>query len=70
MAPALCAQNAALGRTALPIAEPSYPPTKELDFRKATAPPRFEVKAPDGAPNVLVILLDNLDSALPSRSAA
>lgn len=28
--------------------------------RKATPPPRFEVKAPQGAPNLLVILLDNL----------
>ncbi len=47
-------------RTVLPLAEPSYPPITELDVRKATPPPRFEVKAPDGAPNVLVILLDNL----------
>jgi arylsulfatase A-like enzyme len=47
-------------RTALPLAEPSYPPITEIDVRKATPPPRFEVKAPDGAPNVLVILLDNL----------
>jgi arylsulfatase A-like enzyme len=47
-------------RTVLPIAEPTYPPITELDVRKATPPPRFEVKAPPGAPNVLVILLDNL----------
>jgi arylsulfatase A-like enzyme len=43
-----------------PLAEPSYPPITELDVRKATPSLRFEVKAPDGAPNVLVILLDNL----------
>ena len=47
-------------RTVLPVAEPSYPPITELDARKAKAPPRFEVKAPKGAPNVVVILLDNL----------
>jgi arylsulfatase len=47
-------------RTVLPLAEPTYPPISELDVRKATPPPRFEVKAPPGAPNVLVILLDNL----------
>jgi arylsulfatase A-like enzyme len=47
-------------RTVLPLAEPTYPPITELDVRKATPPPRFEVKAPQGAPNVLVILLDNL----------
>ncbi len=47
-------------RTVLPLAEPTYPPITELDARKATPPPRFEVKAPQGAPNVLLILLDNL----------
>jgi arylsulfatase A-like enzyme len=54
------AQATAPDRTVLPLAEPTYPPITELDVRKATAPPRFEVKAPPGAPNVLVILLDNL----------
>jgi arylsulfatase A-like enzyme len=54
------AQDTPVDRTTLPLAEPSYPPITELDVRKATPPPRFEVKAPDGAPNVLVILLDNL----------
>src|ERR1700722_19660423 len=53
------------GRTVLPLAEPTYPPVTELDVRKATPPPRFEVKAPDGAPNVLVILLDNLGFGAP-----
>jgi arylsulfatase A-like enzyme len=54
------AQGAPGDRTVLPLAEPTYPPITELDVRKATPPPRFEVKAPEGAPNVLVILLDNL----------
>jgi arylsulfatase A-like enzyme len=53
-------QAAPMDRTVLPLAEPTYPPITELDVRKATPPPRFEVKAPPGAPNVLVILLDNL----------
>jgi len=44
----------------LPLVRPTYPPITEIDARKATPPPRFEVKAPSGAPNVLVILLDNL----------
>ncbi len=47
-------------RTVLPIKEPTYPPITEIDVRKATPPPLFQVKAPAGAPNVLVILLDNL----------
>ncbi len=53
-------RNDPLNRSALPIPEPYYPPITEIDVRKAKAPPRFEVKPPPGAPNVLLILLDNL----------
>ena len=53
-------ENGKLDRSALPIPEPHYPPITEIDVRKAKPPPRFEVKPPEGAPNVLVILLDNL----------
>ena len=52
-----------LDRTNLPIAEPKIPPSKVLDVRKAKAPPRFEVKAPKGAPNVLLVLLDDVGFA-------
>ncbi|WP_340123788.1 arylsulfatase [Methylobacter svalbardensis] len=52
-----------LDRTVLPLAEPKIPTTKELDVRNAKAPPRFEVKAPNGAPNVLLVLLDDLGFA-------
>jgi arylsulfatase len=31
-----------------------------MDARKATPPPRFEVKAPAGAPNVVIVLIDDL----------
>ena len=48
-----------LDRTVLPVPEPVPAPITELDARKATPPPRFQVKAPQGAPNVVVILLDN-----------
>jgi arylsulfatase len=44
-------------RTVLPLQEPNYPKQTELDARKATPPPRFEVKAPQGAPNVLIVLI-------------
>ena len=57
---------AAMDRTVLPIAEPSYPAIAELDARKATPPPRFEVKAPAGAPNVLVVLIDDMGFGIPS----
>ena len=54
------AQDTPVDRTVLPLTRPTYPPITEIDARKATPPPRFEMKPPDGAPNVLVILLDNL----------
>jgi arylsulfatase A-like enzyme len=47
-------------RTVLPIPEPTHPHITELDARNVKAPPRFEVKAPANAPNVLVILIDDM----------
>src|SRR5712691_7172870 len=49
-----------LDRTVLPIREPQYPPITELDARNAKAPPRFEIKAPAAAPNVVIVLLDDI----------
>jgi arylsulfatase A-like enzyme len=49
-----------IDRTVLPIHEPIRKVYTELDVRDATAPPRFEVKAPKGAPNVVVILIDDM----------
>ena len=50
-------------RSVLPITEPLRETTSTLDVRKANPPPRFEVKAPEGAPNVLLVLLDDLGFA-------
>jgi len=47
-------------RTVLPIPEPAHKPITELDARKAKAPPRFEVTAPKGAPNVVIVLIDDI----------
>src|SRR5246127_4848633 len=49
-----------INRTLLPVPEPQPPTITELDARNAKAPPRFEVKAPKGAPNVVVVLLDDI----------
>jgi len=49
-----------LDRTVLPIPEPNFAPITELDVRNAKAPPRFEVKAPAIAPNVLIVLIDDM----------
>ena len=49
-----------LDRTSLPIKEPKRQTYTELDARNVTAPARFEVKAPKGAPNVVVVLIDDM----------
>jgi len=53
----------ALDRTVLPIPEPTPPECTELDVRNVKPPPRFEVKAPEAAPNVLLVLVDDLGFA-------
>jgi len=47
-------------RKVLPLVAPVTPTITEMDARKATPPPRFEVKAPQGAPNVLIVLIDDI----------
>lgn len=47
-------------RTVLPIKEPIYPAITELDARKATAPERFNLKPPAKAPNVVIVLIDDI----------
>lgn len=49
----------AIDRSRLPIPEPTPPSYTELDARNARPPARFEVKAPAGAPNVVIVLLDD-----------
>lgn len=49
-----------IDRTVLPIAEPKYPASEVFNARNATPPPRFEVKAPAGAPNVIIVLIDDM----------
>lgn len=59
----LATAQTAMDRTTLPIPEPKYPTIKELDVRNAKAPSRFEVKAPANAPNVIIVLIDDLGFA-------
>jgi arylsulfatase A-like enzyme len=49
-----------LDRTVLPIAQPKRPTYTELDVRNAKPPAHFEVKAPQGAPNIVIVLIDDL----------
>ncbi|WP_091682916.1 arylsulfatase [Methylocapsa palsarum] len=56
----LTAQEIPLDRTELPIRQPVYPPVTELDARKVKPPPFFQIKAPPSAPNVLIVLIDDM----------
>lgn len=50
-----------IDRTVLPVQFPQQPPITEMyakDVKKI--PPRQEVKAPKGAPNVMIVLIDDL----------
>jgi arylsulfatase len=47
-------------RTVLPLPEGMRPSYTEIDARKAKMPARSDVKAPKGAPNVVIILIDDL----------
>jgi arylsulfatase A-like enzyme len=49
-----------IDRTVLPVPEPQSPTITELDARNAKTPPRFAVKAPKDAPNVVIVLLDDI----------
>lgn len=49
-----------LDRTVLPIPQPEHPAITELDARNAKAPAGFQITAPKGAPNVVVVLLDDI----------
>lgn len=59
------AQEVQLDRSVLPVPEPARPPITEIDARDAQVPPRFEVKAPAGAPNVVIVLIDDLGFGVP-----
>ena len=50
----LKAQNQ-INREILPIVEPEAKTYTELDVRNTTPPQRFEVKAPEKAPNVVIV---------------
>ena len=63
---AFAAESAPLDRTVLPIQEPLRPVYSEIDARKVTMPPRFEVKAPEGAPNVVLVLIDDMGFGVPT----
>jgi arylsulfatase len=55
-----------INRQLLPVVNPEVTPITEIDARKAAVPPRFEVQAPQGAPNVVIVLIDDMGFGQPS----
>jgi arylsulfatase len=51
---------ATLDRTVLPVQVPQPAPITELDARDVAPPTPFVVRAPEGAPNVVIVLIDDL----------
>ena len=49
-----------LDRTVLPIQPPKQKQITEMDARNVEKPASFEIKAPDNAPNVVVVLIDDI----------
>ncbi len=54
-----------LDRSVLPVIEPTRPLYSEINARNVKVPPRFEVKAPAGAPNVVIVLIDDMGFGVP-----
>ena len=52
--------DGSLDRTILPILPLHSEPVTELDARNVTAPEPFVVKPPEGAPNVVIVLIDDI----------
>ena len=64
--PSVVSGQTTFDRTELPIREPKRPLYRELDVRDVKPPPRFEIKAPENAPNVVIILIDDMGFGAPS----
>jgi len=60
------AQDPKVGREILPIPDRPYNGPVPFDARNATAPPQPTLSAPQGAPNVVIVLLDDMGFGIPS----
>jgi len=60
------AQDPKVGREILPIPDQPYRGAVPFDARMASAPPQPMLHAPEGAPNVVIVLLDDMGFGIPS----
>ncbi len=59
--PAVASSEAyVMDRTVLPIQPPPHVKVTEMDARNATKPEPFTIDAPEGAPNIVVVLIDDI----------
>ena len=49
-----------MDRTILPIQPPETEPITEMDARNVEKPDIFEIKAPEGAPNIVLVMIDDI----------
>lgn len=54
------ADSYVMDRSVLPIQPPPHTPVTIMDARDAEKPPVFSVEAPEGAPNIVVVLIDDI----------
>ena len=60
------AQDPKIGREILPIPDQPYRGPVPFDARTASAPVQTMLHAPEGAPNVVIVLLDDMGFGIPS----
>ena len=54
------------GREILPIPGPAHRGLVPFDARDASAPQQPMLRAPNGAPNVVIVLIDDMGFGIPS----
>lgn len=54
------------GRQSLPIPDQPYNGPVPFDARNASAPSQVQLSAPEGAPNVVIVLIDDMGFGIPS----
>ena len=54
------AANYKMDRTILPIHPPQHEVVTEMDARNVKKPDIFEIKAPEGAPNIVLVMIDDI----------
>jgi len=59
-APAVAPGPYQMDRTVLPIQPPPRVLITEMDARDATQPPMFSIDPPEGSPNVVIVLIDDI----------